>query len=308
MRILILGAGGIGGFFGGYLARSGADVSFLVRENRRMQLTEGLLVESPLGDFSVPVNLVDPDRDAAPFDLVMLTPKSYGLSGALEAISPFVGPDTGILPFLNGIGHIELIQKRFSGRPVLGGVAQIAVTLTEDGIVRHLNTLKTLIVGALNHDDRAQGYARRFVELALAAGIDASLEDDIEQALWDKWVFLATLAGATCTMRAAIGPILRSEGGKAFLTGLHRECIDVATAEGHSPGEEIRQFHGRFFSDETSDFTASMLRDIQAGGPTEGEHILGDMNRRGKRHRIATPFLDAAWVHLQCYEMLRAAR
>src|SRR5690606_1118860 len=139
MRIMILGAGAAGGYFGGRLAAAGEDVTFLVRENRARQLADGLRIESPEGDATVPVKVVTPGQDAPHPDIIMVACKSYGLTGAMEAIAPHIRSETVILPVLNGLNHVPLLASRFSEAYVWGGVAHSGATLGPDGSVRHLN-------------------------------------------------------------------------------------------------------------------------------------------------------------------------
>lgn len=301
MRILVLGAGGVGGYFGGRLAQAGEDVTFLIRENRARQLAEGLRIESQFGSASVPVQVVEAGQAAPTPDIIMLACKSYGLTEALEAIAPHIRSETVILPVLNGLNHVPLIASRFSEAVVWGGVAHIGVTLAPDGTVRHLNDIHRLTVGPRG-DDGTIVLAERFVAALVRAGTDGRLSGDIIQELWDKWIMLAPLAAATCLMRAPVGRIVAADHGERLMLDLIDECVRIAEAEGHRPADARLDATRRMLTQQGSAFTASMLRDMEAGGPTEADHVIGDLLRRGAAHGVATPTLDVAWTNLQVYE------
>jgi 2-dehydropantoate 2-reductase len=306
MRILILGAGGVGGYFGGRLAQAGEDVTFLVRPARASQLADGLRIESTYGNVTVPVQVIEAGQSAPAPDVIMLASKSYGLTGALEAIAPHIRSETVVLPVLNGLNHVPLIASRFSEAIVWGGVAHIGATLASDGTVRHLNDIHRLTVGPRG-DDGSIVLAERFVEAGKRAGFDARLSRDILQELWDKWVMLAPLAAATCLIRESVGRIVATEGGERLMLDLIDECARIAEAEGHGPAEDRLDATRRMLTQRGSAFTASMLRDMQAGGPTEADHVIGDLVRRGAAHGIETPALAVAWINLQAYEAGRTA-
>lgn len=305
MRILFLGAGAIGGYFGGRMVAAGADVTFLVRERRAAQLADGLRIKSPVGDATIPVRTMLAGTPADPFDVVVVASKAYGLGGALDAIAPHVGPNTGVLPFLNGLAHIEAIDQRFPDAVRLGGVAQIPANLTSDGVVSHNGKLQAMIVGARDDSARAAALRDGFVTAAVAGGISAKTTETIEQDLWDKWVFLTSLAAGTTLMDSAIGPIIRTDHGEAVMLGLLGECTAVATASGHRPGEDRMSFYRGQLTAREGNFMASMLHDMRAGNPTEADHIVGDMIRRARAQGVPTPLLDVALTRLQVYEAAR---
>lgn len=301
MRILVLGAGAVGGYFGGRLAAAGEDVIFLVREGRARQLADGLRIESPHGDATVPVQVIEAGQTAPTPEIIMLACKSYGLSDAMEAIAPHIRSETVILPVLNGLNHVPLLASRFSEAIVWGGVAHIGATLAPDGTVRHLNESHRLTVGPRG-DDGSIVLAERFVEALVRAGADGRLSRNILQELWDKWVMLAPLAAATCLIRAAVGRIVAADGGERLMLDLVDECARIAEAEGHRPAERGLEATRDLLTRAGSDFTASMLRDMAYGGPTEADHVIGDLVRRGAAHGLETPMLAVAWTNLQAYE------
>ncbi len=305
MKILVLGAGGIGGYFGGRLAASGADVTFLVRPRRAEQLKQnGLVIKSPHGDLRQKVATVLADQLQPGYDLVFLTCKAYDLAAAVAAIAPAVGPHTAILPALNGILHIDVLKDKFGDGRVLGGLAQIAVTLTPEGEIHHLSDFHALTFGELagQRSPRCEEFAR----LCARADFTSRLSDDIRLELWEKFVFLCTLAGMTCLMRASVGAISRSEDGEALMREMLGQCSRVAAASGYPPRAEVLAQFGAKLTDRNSGFTASMLRDIERGGLTEADHIVGDMLRRARRLHIDAPLLRAAFCHLQAYEQGRS--
>lgn len=300
MRILILGAGGVGGYFGGRLVESGTPVTFLVRERRAEQLArDGLVVESQHGNFTAKVDATTQASDAG-WDLILLSCKAYDLPAAIEAIAPAVGARSLVLPLLNGLRHMDVLDQRFGAARVLGGVAYIAATLTPAGVVKHLNDIHRLGFGARGgqHPD----VVRQLAEAFKKTKVEAKLFDDPVQSLWDKWVLLGSLAAMTCLMRAPVGRIVASEGGAALMRACLAEVVAIATAAGHAPAASVVASAEKTLTQAGSGFAASMMRDIERGGPTEGAHIVGDLVARATAKDVDTPVLRTAWVHLQSYE------
>lgn len=306
MRILIIGAGGVGGYFGARLVEAGGEVTFLVRPHRADPLAEtGLRLESPLGNWAGKIRTVTADRLSTPFDLVVLACKAYHLSAVMSDIRPAVTSETSILPFLNGIAHLDLLAKAFPEAHLWGGVAHLGVCVAPDGTIRHLNALDTFLFGPLSPS--AAGFARAAALESCfdRVAITARAERNIRQAMWDKLVFLATFAGATCTMRADIGAIVTTQFGARMIKALLGECCAIASAEGFAPSEAEMAGYREQLYDISSRATASMLRDIRAGGRTEGAHVLGDLVSSAHRHSIAAPILELCLTHLQSYEIIR---
>jgi 2-dehydropantoate 2-reductase len=301
MRYLILGAGALGGFFGGRMLEAGLDTTFLVRERRAAVLSaRGLRVTSPKGDIRIDKPpLVLADGLKAEYDAIILSCKAYDLDSAMEAIAPAVGADTAIIPLLNGMDHIERLQQRFDVRNVLGGLSVISASLDAEGDVRHFNDLDLLSFGEL---DGARSVRLGAIESDLAkARFTSQALDDIVLAMWGKWCFIASLAGINCLMRASIGEIIDA-GGVSLALRLYDECAAVATAQGFAPRAEVRQRARAALSAEGSPLTASMLRDIQRGSRTEGEHILASLLRRAMSSNTHTLTLESATVHVRAYE------
>ena len=310
MRVLVLGAGGTGGYFGGRLAQSGADVSFLVRPARAALLArEGLRIRSPLGDAQLAVRTITADAlpgavARAPFDLVLLSCKAYDLDAAIDAVAPAMGEDTALMPILNGLLHYAALDARFGRGNVLGGLCFISAMLAEDGSILHLGRPASITFG--ERDGGTSARVDAFAALCAQAGIDHKATADIGQEQWIKFSFLAALAAGTCLMRASVGDIAAAEGGAAFMAALHDECLAVAAAEGQPVPEKARAIARASLVDAGSDVKASMLRDLEAGARVEAAHIIGDMLRRAQAAGIEAPRLQAAWVHLQAYERSRA--
>lgn len=312
MRILVLGAGGTGGYFGGRLAQAGADITFLVRPARAAQLErDGLRIRSALGDAQFPVAHVIADALPAlaaerPFDLVLLSCKAYDLDSSIDAIAPAVGPRTSVLPILNGLLHYPALDARFGADAVLGGLCFISAMKGEDGEIVHLPSPPSMTFG--ERDAGNNGSARTRALQAVcerAEGFDAVRSDAFMQAAWNKFAFLAALAAATCLMRASIGRIVATDGGEAFLTALHDECLAVAQAAGQAVPADAATHARKLLTQAGSTVTASMLRDLESDQEVEAMQIVGDMRARGHAAALAVPNLDAAWVHLQAYRTRR---
>lgn len=306
MKILMLGAGGVGGYFGGRMVEAGADVTFLVREGRAEELRGGLRIESPNGDAIIPVRTITGPASDAAFDIIILSCKAYGVVGALDAIAPFVREGVAILPLLNGFAHIEAIEARFPAATLWGGVAGVAASLTDAGVVRQMLSFQTIGAGLRAGSADGQAVLEALIAALTRAGIDATLSADVERAMWEKWCFLATLAGATCLMRGPVGEILATEHGEALIAGLFGECNRTARAEGWAPAPgAVRAYRDKLL-ERGSAFTASMMRDMESGRPTEADHIIGDMIARARRNGVETPLLRVAYSRLQVYENGRA--
>lgn len=307
MRFLVLGAGGVGGYFGGRLAAAGADVTFLVRPRRAAQLaSKGLIIKSPAGDLHLPSpSTLVAGASARPFDIILLTCKAYDLQSALDAVAPYVDGATALLPLLNGMAHLDALDARFGRDRVLGGLCQIAATLTPEGEIRHLNDVHRLIYG--ERDRSASPRVAALAEAMAPAAFASRPSDDILLEMWEKWVMLAPLAGMTCLMRGSVGDIMAADEGRSLAERLIDEVAAVAAASGHPPRDKVLSDARARLTQPGSSFTASMLRDIERGGPTEGDHVLGDLVARADRLGVETPLLRVARCHVQVYDRRRAA-
>jgi 2-dehydropantoate 2-reductase len=306
MRILVVGAGAVGGYFGGRLLQAGRDVTFLVRPRRAGELAKhGLTIRSPAGDFHRPSPPTVLQEDLAqPFDFVLLSCKAYDLDGAMASFANAVGPTTVILPLLNGMRHIDQLAERFGAGLVLGGQCVISATLDADGAVVHLNDWHGLTFGEL---DGSRSPRIETIAAALRdAGFDARLSDKIRQEMWEKWVLIATTAGMTCLMRASVGEYVAA-GAADLALELLGECASIAAAQGFPPREPALERGRTTLTALGSPFKASMLRDIEAGKPVEGDQILGDLLRRAANPDDRS-VLRIATLHVKSYEQGRKGR
>jgi len=307
MKILVLGAGAIGGYFGARLLQAGADLSFLVRARRRAQLeANGLVVRSPHGDFTLRVRALTREQLTGPADLVLLACKAYDLDAAIDAVAPAMGATTTLLPLLNGVAHIERLQAAFGAERVAAGSCHIPATLNAAGEIVQLGSFHRIVFGLL--PQTAPPAAARLEALrALFARTPVQVQrrDDVMCALWEKYVGLATLAAMTCLMRGAVADILAADEGAALFAETYAACESVARAAGHAPRAEERARFQALFADRASPLTASMLRDLEGGGRTEGAHIVGDMLARARAAGVDPGPLRHAWCHLQTAEHRR---
>lgn len=306
MRILVLGAGAVGGYFGGRLADAGRDVTFLVRPARAALLAErGLKVASPLGDFTVKPQLATAERLSGPYDLIILTAKHYDLDQAIEAVRPGAGPRTAVLPLLNGLVHLDRLAAVFGGEAILGGVAYVGASLQPDGSIRHHNRLSGIAFG-----DRAGGISERVRAIAAefaGSKVDAPGSDNIMLDMWEKFVMITTMAGMNCLMRGNLGEIVATEDGEMLMRQLFAENSAVAEAAGFAPRQAYRDQISRMLTERGSINNASMHHDLAHGSRTEADWIIGDMRRRAIGFGLAMPLLRAAFANLQVYENRRAA-
>jgi 2-dehydropantoate 2-reductase len=302
VRILIVGAGAIGGYFGARLIAAGRDVTFLVRARRADQLRrDGLVVTSPLGDLHLPTPALTTAETLKDFyDLVILSSKSYDLEGAIGDFSAAMGPDSRVLPLLNGLRHLDVLDAKFGTRRVLGGLARISTTLDADGRIHQLGTFNALAFGP-----RSSGQQNQINAIATALkvpGFDAHLSADILQEMWEKWVFIAAAAASTSLMRASVGDIVAADA-QDIPVGLLEECGAIAAANGFAPREAAVKAGLAVLTARGSLFTASMLRDIEQGSRIESDHIVGDFLARAGD--VRSPLLTTAYAQLRAYEARR---
>lgn len=307
MRILVLGAGAIGGYFGGRLAEAGVDVAFLVRPQRQRRLAEhGLVVKSAVGDIRRPVQTVLAGAIKSPYDVVLLTCKAYDLEAAIEAIAPAMGPKSVVIPMLNGLLHLDTLTRRFGRERVMGGGCYIGAALSPAGEIQHMGQLHVLAFGELDgtRSERAQAIAAEFRK----GRFDTNLSERILPEMWEKFVMLTTMAAMTTLTHSNVGEILAAEEGERTMLAMLGECEAVAKANGYGVSAQAAERSRAILTERGSGFTASTQQDMDAGGATEGDHIVGDMVRRGEAKGVATPLLRVALCNLQVYEGKRAKR
>jgi 2-dehydropantoate 2-reductase len=305
MRVLVVGAGAIGGYFGGRLLQAGRDVTFLVRPKRASELASaGLVIKSPNGDVTLknPPN-VQADKLNEKFDVVLLSCKAFDLEDAIKSFAPAVGPQTAIIPLLNGMKHLDVLDGKFGRERVLGGLCAIAVTLNEKREVVQLQPMQSLNFG--ERDGKMSDRVRAIAEVFDSGKFGAVASEHIIQEMWEKWVFLSSLAASTSLMRTSVGNILAAPGGKDFILGAVAECSAIATAAGYAPRAPFVERTHAMLTTEGSPLTASMFRDIKAGAPVEADHVIGDLIARGEAAQIPVPRLRIAYTHLKAYEKQR---
>lgn len=301
MRILVVGAGATGGYFGGRLMQAGRDVTFLVRPARAEKLrAEGLKIVSPFGDAELAPKLVTTGSNNNAYDLVLLTVKAYGLEAALDDIAPAIGSETMILPVLNGMRHVDVIKARFGEKALVGGVCLIAATIDDQDRIVQLTPMHNLIYGEMNGERSERIEA---VDAAMqGAGFNAKLSDDIERDMWGKWITLASLGGICCLMRGSVGEIEAAPGGLAFVLRFFDEVVSVVKAVGKLPGEPILNMARSMLTQKGSAMASSMYRDLQKGAPIEADQIIGDLLARAQKAGMETPLLSAAYTNLAIYQ------
>jgi 2-dehydropantoate 2-reductase len=307
MRVLVVGAGGTGGYYGGRLFQAGRDVTFLVRPARAALLREhGLQIISPHGDVTLRPPLLTAGEVTSTFDLVLVSVKAFALKRAVDDFAPAVGPDTMILPVLNGMLHIDLLAERFGGRAVLGGVSQISATVDDEGRVVQLSELHRLAYGERGDHSGSPGTDEPRLAaldaLMSGAGFDNRLSRTIDQDMWEKWVFLATLGAITCLMRGTIGEIEAVPNGAALTRQVIAECAAIAAASGHAPRAEALGQATAMLTAKGSGMASSMYRDLTRGLNVEVDQIMGDLVARAQAASVPCPLLATALVHVQVYQ------
>jgi 2-dehydropantoate 2-reductase len=305
MRILVVGAGAIGGYFGGRMLQAGCDVTFLVRPRRAAELAKaGLVIKSPNGNVTLknpPTVLAD--QLSEKFDVVLLSCKAFDLDDAIKSFAPAVGPQTAIVPLLNGMLHLDVLDRAFGRERVLGGLCAISVTLNDHREVVQLVPMQSLSFG--ERDGKMSDRVRAIADIMASGKFGSAASGHILQEMWKKWVFLASLAASTCLMRTSLGNILAVSGGRDFLLGLLDESSAIATAEGYAPRPPFLEKTRGMFTTEGSPLAASMFRDLKAGAPVEADHVVGDLIARGDVAKVPAPKLHIAYTHLKAYEKQR---
>ena len=301
MRMLVVGAGSTGGYFGGRLAAAGRNVTFLVRPLRAEQLRRtGLQIASPARDLSIRPELLTAGEIAAPFDIVLIAVKAFSLAATLEDFAPAVGSDTVILPVLNGMKHMDVLSARFGTERLAGCVCKIATVLDQEGRIAHLVPFHDLAYG--ERDGASSERMAAIDGFMKGAGFDARLSSSIEREMWEKWILLASLGAINCLMRGNVGDIVSAPGGVAFAGSLLDEAVATVRAVGTAPSDAFVAAAREQLTRQGSTQTSSMYRDLTQGRPIEAGQIVGDLVRRASDANVATPLLSAAFANLSIYE------
>lgn len=305
MRILVLGAGAIGGYFGGRLAAAGNDVTFLVRPKRRAQLAQdGLRIISPLGDLTLQPQTVSAEELKPEYDIVLLTCKAYDLPSAMDSIAPAIAGSCGIVPMLNGMAHIDMLTERFGRSHVMGGTCSISVALDAKGAIRHATQFQRIAFGEL--DKSASTRAKQLADAFSRTTLDWELAPDILQNMWEKITFLSVLAATNCLFRADIGQINRSIGGPEAIERALNANFEIARREGYVVRLAAVEFARKTLINPASTLRGSMLYDLESGAPVEADHIIGWMLAKAREHAIDDTVLSFAYTALKAYEARRS--
>ncbi|HEY0811981.1 MAG TPA: ketopantoate reductase family protein [Pseudonocardia sp.] len=289
MRIAVMGTGGVGGYFGAKLATAGCDVAFVARGRHLEALRAGgLRVESPLGDLHLrDVAVTDDPGQLAPVDLVLFGVKLWDTEPAAEQLRPLMREGTAVVSFQNGVVSDEILGKVLGPEHVLGGLCYIAATIAEPGLIRHSGPLQKLVFG--EYDGAMSARVAAFRDACRDSGIDVEVSDRIEQAIWEKFVFLVGLSGTTSLTRTPIGPIREQPRSRAFLRDVMDEVVQVARAQGVELPEDYADDRLDFVDGVPATMTSSMHRDLERGNRLEVSWLSGDVVERGRAWGVATP-------------------
>lgn len=306
MRILVIGAGATGGLFGTRLALAGRDVTFLVRPKRAEVLRErGLRVHGAGQDLVIQPKLLVTGEITETYDAILVSVKATALDAAIEDFAPAVGPETLIMPFLNGMRHLDALDKRFGADRVLGGVVRVQTTVDANGDILRVGELEDMAYGA--RSGTAPSRLAELHETLSGAGFPAELSEHIDADMWAKWVFIASLGGANCLLRGTVGEIVAG-GGARYAADLVDECAAVVAAAGYPLAQQVQDGLRARSTTAGSPAATSMYRDLSNGYPTEAEHLLGDLLDRARHFDVPTPLLELATVSMRIYEHKLAAK
>ena len=300
MRIAMMGAGGVGGYFGGRLAASGCDVTFIARGRHLEAIrNSGLRIDSrDIGDATIdPAVATDAPADVGVVDYVIIAVKLWDTEDAGRAIAPMVAPDTTVLSLQNGVECDETLASVVGAEHLIGGVAFIASSIREPGVIEHIGTMQRVVVG-----ERAGGSSRRvdlLHEMMLLAGITAEVSDDIERTIWEKFVFLVGLSATTTMLRTTLGPIREDPENRQLLLNIMRETVAVGRAKGIDLPEDYADDRLAFADGLPADMTSSMYHDLKAGNRLEVAWLSGAVARFGDEVGVATPINQTVFAALR---------
>jgi 2-dehydropantoate 2-reductase len=301
MRIAVMAAGALGGYFGARLVQGGHEVAFVARGRQLEALrAHGLRVDSPLGDVHLPdIEVTDKPAGIGPVDLVLFTVKLWDTVEAADAIKPLLGGNTAVVSFQNGVRKDEILRQALGAEHIIGGACYIAATIAEPGVIRHSGTLAKLVFG--EYDGSLSARVRQFRDACADGGIDAEISDGIEQAIWEKFVFLVGMSGTTSLARSAIGPIRSHPRSRAFLHDVMEEVVQVARVQGVALPAGYADDRLAFVDQLNPSATSSMSHDLERGNRLEVDWLSGDVVERGTRLGVATPCNQAISDILSIY-------
>lgn len=301
MRILVVGAGAIGGYFGGRLLEKGEDVTFLVRERRKKELQQhGLVIESVHGNMNFQPKTIVSGEQSDSYDVILLSTKAYHLKGAMEDIRPYMSEETMILPLLNGISHLDVLIEEFGEHRVIGGLCFIETTLGENGKVIQTSPVHNLFFGERNGEETER--INRLKESFAGTKASFHYSDGIIKEMWKKYLFISMLSGITTVMRSPIGPIRETESGFKAIEGIYHEVTNIMNEMGApiskaEMDEQLTKIDGLSY-----EMKSSMQRDMEKGLPTEGDHFFKYLLHHAGSFELATPTLQVVYANLQVYE------
>ncbi|OHX52331.1 2-dehydropantoate 2-reductase [Planococcus salinarum] len=301
MKILIVGAGAIGGYFGGRLLEKGEDVTFLVRDRRKKELeSTGLNIQSVNGDCGLTPQVITKDSEPQAYDVVLLSTKSYQLAGAIEDMRPFVGDTTMVLPLLNGMAHVGQLIEAFGGQSVIGGLCFVEATLDEGGTIVQTSPMNQLVYGERSGEqtDRIRRLKRAFD----GTKADFVLSDKIDQEMWHKYLFITALSGITTLFEQPIGPIRNLDSGQRTIAALLKELETVMQAIGAPIEPGISDKLLEKVNSMGEGMKSSMQRDAEKGQPIEADHLQGYLLEQANDQGIAVPVLETIFTKLKLYE------
>ena len=305
MKILIVGCGGVGGYFGGRLLATENDVTFYVRTKRAQFLNEnGLKIDSCRGNADLVVKTVTKDSISEQYDLILLTCKSYGLNACLDEIASAIDSNTLILPLLNGLAHYELLAQKFGMSRVLYGYCNISTGIDEAGNIKHYTAIHELTIGR-DQAAMADDVYQQVLTCLKLANFNVRSSNHIWQELWEKFVFINALAGGTTLLRADIGTIVATSNGDSVIETMLNECQSIAKEAGFEVRKRADKMARGAMLQVGSTFSASMYKDMLANKEVESEALLGDMVKRAQEFELSTPLLNAAYCQLQVYSTRR---
>lgn len=301
MRIAVIGAGGVGGYFGAKLALAGNDVTFVVRGRHLEAIQrEGLRVASEITPMHVTsARATNDPASIGVADVVLLCVKLWDVEAAAQSIRPLLREHGVVIPFQNGIDAPALVSRAVGAEHVLGGIAYIAASIESPGVIRHVGTMARMRVGAF--DGVCADAADAFVSVATAAGIGIALAPDIRTALWEKFVFLSALSGATCLTRQPLGVIRSDPQMRATFEAILLETWSVGRARGAALSDDFVQKQLALGETLPYEMRASMLHDLTAGNRLEAPWLCGAIVRLGREAGVPTPVNDTVYTALVPY-------
>jgi 2-dehydropantoate 2-reductase len=296
MKIVVMGSGGIGGFFGGHLAHAGCDVSFIARGKHLAAMREhGLVIESDKHPTMHVPNVQASDEPATlgVADLVIIAVKLWDLDNVARVIKPLVGPDTAVLSLQNGVIKDDILRGHFGDRAVMGGVAYVGTHVARPGVIKQTGAMQRMVFG--EYDGLRSPRAEALLAALKRTAIDAELSADIRRTLWEKYVFLVGLSGTTASMRRTLGPVRSNPQTRAFLLDLMRETVAVGRALGVNLPEDYADQRLVFADSLSPEMTSSLHHDLDHGNPLEVEWLSGGVVTLGAKVGVPTPCNRAVW-------------